>query len=51
MTKMAARNLRPFRSLEYSEPVGGSHLTGVSGVPLLELTQPGAVRLHGLGSL
>jgi len=53
MTKMAARNLRPFRSLEYSEPVGGSHLTGVtaSGVPLLELTQPRAVRLHGLGSL
>jgi len=31
----------------------GFHLTGVtaSGVPLLELTQPDAVRLHGLGSL
>jgi len=31
----------------------GFHLTGVtaSGVPLLELTQPYAVRLHGLGSL
>jgi hypothetical protein len=31
----------------------GFHLTGVtaSGVPLLELTQPDAVLLHGLGSL
>ena len=31
----------------------GFHLPGVtaSGVPLLELTQPDAVRLHGLGSL
>jgi hypothetical protein len=29
------------------------HFTGVtaSGVPLLELTQPDAVSLHGLGSL
>jgi hypothetical protein len=31
----------------------GFHLTGVtaSGVPCFELTQPDAVRLHGLGSL
>jgi len=38
----------------FHEPAGsGFHLTGVtaSGVPLLELTQPDAVRLHGLGSL
>jgi hypothetical protein len=31
----------------------GFHFTGVtvSAVPLLELTQPDPVRLHGLGSL
>jgi hypothetical protein len=34
-------------------PPYGFHLTGgtASGVPLLELIQPDAVRLHGLGSL
>jgi hypothetical protein len=37
----------------FHPPEYGFHLAGVtaSGVPLLELTQPDAVRLHGLGSL